>query len=171
MERQLPMLEEEIMKQHQSGFFQALWYRCPLLNKVEIPPLGFINEEHFKLYLSDVGILLNMLQVKYNDVILDRLLQYQGIIAENYVATQMLVNSHNLIYWESGNQAQIDFVLYNDDGLIPVEVKVSDNVNSKSLKMYINKYNPKYGIRISSKNFGFENGIKSVPLYAIFCIK
>ena len=112
-----------------------------------------------------------MLQVKYNDVILDRLLQYQGIIAENYVATQMLVNSHNLIYWESGNQAQIDFVLYNDDGLIPVEVKVSDNVNSKSLKMYINKYNPKYGIRISSKNFGFENGIKSVPLYAIFCIK
>ena len=27
-----------------------------------------------------------------------------------------------------------------------------------------------YSIRISSKNFGFENGIKSVPLYAVFCV-
>lgn len=59
-------------------------------------------------------------------------------------------------------------MLYNDDGLIPVEVKANDNVNSKSLKMYINKYKPKYGIRISSKNFGLENNIKSVPLYVGF---
>lgn len=37
--------------------------------------------------------------------------------------------------------------------------------------MYIEKFKPKYSIRISNKNFGFENGIKSVPLYATFCIK
>ena len=28
-----------------------------------------------------------------------------------------------------------------------------------------------FGIRISTKNFGLENNIKSVPLYAVFCIK
>ena len=33
------------------------------------------------------------------------------------------------------------------------------------------KYNPKYGVRVSTKNFGFTNGIKSIPLYAAFCIK
>ena len=142
-----------------------------LLNKVEIPPLGFVINDHFKLYLSDVGILLNLLQVKYNDVILDRLLQYKGVIAENYVATQLLVNKHTLMYWESGNQAEIDFILYNDDGIIPVEVKADDNVGSKSLKIYMNRYNPKYGIRISTKNFGFKNNIKSVPLYAVFLIR
>lgn len=32
-------------------------------------------------------------------------------------------------------------------------------------------YSPKYAVRISEKNFGFENNIKSVPLYAVFCIK
>jgi hypothetical protein len=32
------------------------------------------------------------------------------------------------------------------------------------------KYKPEYVIRISAKNFGFENQIKSVPLYAVFCI-
>ena len=62
---------------------------------------GFINEDHFKLYLSDVGVLLNLLKIKYNDIILDRLLLYKGIIAENYVATQLLVNKYPLIYWES----------------------------------------------------------------------
>ena len=112
-----------------------------------------------------------MLQIKYNDVILDRLLQYKGIIAENYVATQLLSNKQNLMYWESGNQAEVDFILYNDDGLIPIEVKANDNVNSQSLKIYMKRYNPKYAIRISTKNFGFENNIKSVPLYATFLIK
>ena len=112
-----------------------------------------------------------MLQVKYNDIILDNLLQYKGIIAENYVATQLVVNSNNLMYWESGNQAEVDFILYNDDGIIPVEVKANNNTKSKSLKLYMEKYNPKYSIRISTKNFGYTNNIKSIPLYAAFLIK
>ena len=111
------------------------------------------------------------MRIRYNDIILDRILQYQGIIAENYVATQLLINNHTLMYWESGNQAEIDFILYTDDGLIPVEVKANDNVGSQSLKVYMKRYNPSYAIRISAKNFGFINNIKSVPLYATFCIK
>ena len=97
-------------------------HKCVLLNKVEILPLGFIIDDHFKLYLSDVGILLNMLKVKYNDVILDSLLQYKGIIVENYVATQLVSNNIPLIYWESGNKAEVDFILYNDDGIIPLMI-------------------------------------------------
>ena len=146
-------------------------HKCSILKKPEIPPLGFIIDDHFKLYLSDVGILLNMLQVKFNDIILDNLLQYKGIIAENYVATQLVANNIPLIYWESGNQAEVDFILYNDDGIIPIEVKANDNVGSQSLNVYMKRYQPKYAIRISTKNFGFDNNIKSIPLYATFCIE
>jgi len=146
-------------------------HKSTILNKVEIPPLAFIINDHFKLYLSDVGILINMLQVKHSDIILDNLLQYKGVIAENYVATQLIANGTPLIYWESGNQAEIDFILYNNDGLIPIEVKASDNIGSQSLNIYMKRYNPRYAIRVSTKNFGFANGIKSVPLYATFCIK
>ena len=145
--------------------------KCPILNKVEIPPLGFIIEDHFKLYLSDVGILLNMLQIKYSDILLDNLLIYKGIITENYVATQLVANKIPLIYWESGNEAEVDFILYNDDGIIPIEVKSNDNITSKSLNVVMKRYNPKYAIRISTKNFGNENHIKSIPLYATFLIK
>lgn len=146
-------------------------HKSIILNKVEIPPLAFAISDHFKLYLSDVGILINMLQVKYSDIILDNILQYKGVIAENYVATQLIANNNSLIYWESGNQAEVDFVLYNDDGIIPIEVKASDNIGSQSLNVYMKRYNPKYAIRISTKNFGYKNNIKSVPLYATFLIK
>ena len=54
---------------------------------------------------------------------------------------------------------------------IPLEVKSSDNVKAKSLQTYIKKYSPKCSIRISSKNFGNENGIIFIPLYVIFCLK
>ena len=145
--------------------------KCPILKKPEIPPLGFIDDDHFKLYLSDIGILTNMLKIKYNDIILDKLLQYKGIITENYVATQLVANNIPLMYWESNNQAEIDFILYNDDGIIPIEVKANDNITSKSLNIYMKRFKPKYAIRISTKNFGFKNNIKSIPLYAIFLIK
>ena len=65
----------------------------------------------------------------------------------------------------------MDFILYNNDGIIPVEVKADNNVGSKSLNVYMNRYNPNCAIRISTKNFGFANNIKSVPLYAVFLIK
>lgn len=146
-------------------------HKCSLLNKVEIPPLAFIVPNHFKLYLSDVGILLNLLEVNLSDIMLGKLKLYNGVIAENYVATQLIANGNTLIYWESGNTAEVDFIFYNEHGIIPIEVKANDHVNSKSLNVYVSRYHPKYSLRISTKNFGFENGIKSVPLYATFLIK
>ncbi|MEG1008589.1 MAG: AAA family ATPase [Clostridia bacterium] len=146
-------------------------YQCFLLNSIGIPPKAFIKEDSFKLYVNDIGILTSLLEIKYNDIILDKSFIYKGVIAENYVACQLLINKYSLYYWNSKNSAEIDFVIYTDDGLIPVEVKSKDNITSKSLNMYMKRFNPKYGIRISSKNFGFQNNIKSIPLYATFCIK
>lgn len=146
-------------------------YKCNLLKTIQIPPKAYADEEYFKLYISDVGLLTSLLEIQYNDILLDNKFLYKGNIAENYVAEQLVKNGVSLYYWKSNSDAEIDFILYNEDGLIPIEVKASDNITSKSLNSYIKKYNPKYSIRISSKNFGFENNIKSVPLYAAFLIK
>lgn len=146
-------------------------YRCYLVNKIEPPLKVYEQLDYFKLYLSDVGLLTSLLEIDFPDILLDNNFMFKGAIAENYVAQAFATNEKSLYYWRSSNSAEIDFLLYNEDGIIPVEVKAKDNTKSKSLSIYMEKYHPKYAMRISSKNFGFVNNIKSIPLYAAFLIK
>ena len=141
------------------------------MNSINIPPEAYKDNEFFKIYLGDVGILNTMLKINVNDIYLNKPFLYKGEITENYVANQLMFNNIDLYYWATASSSEIDFIIYNEDGIIPIEVKASDNTKSKSLNEYIKRFKPKYAIRISSKNFGFENGIKSVPLYATFLVK
>lgn len=140
--------------------------------RMEIPLKVYIDEDMFKLYLSDVGILTSMSEIRYTDIMLDRTFLYKGAITENYIAQEISSKGESLYYWSSNRNAEIDFVLYSEeDGIIPIEVKSGNNVRSVSLNMYMKYYRPKYGIRFSTRNFGFENNIKSIPLYAVFCVR
>ena len=145
-------------------------YKCHLVNKIEPPLKVYAQEDSFKLYLSDVGLLTSLLEINFSDILLNNKFMFKGAIAENYVAQVLQTKGISLYYWNSGNKAEIDFLINNEDGIIPIEVKASENTMSKSLKVYMEKYQPKYAIRLSTKNFGFTNNIKSIPLYAAFCI-
>lgn len=83
---------------------------------------------------------------------------------------QLSMNGYSTYYWESKRGAEIDFVIQRDGQIIPLEVKSADNTRAKSLKVYMNAYKPAYAIKLSAKNFGFEDNKKIVPLYAAFCI-
>ena len=147
--------------------------KCKCVKNPAIPLEGFVDDDTFKLYLSDIGVLNNILKIRVEDILTDNISLYKGIIAENYVANQLVCNGFDLYYWKSDATAEVDFLLYTKDGIIPVEVKSSDNTQSKSLGVYNNNYKPKYSIRISTKDFGYseKNNIKSIPLYAVFMIK
>ena len=141
------------------------------VKRVEIPLKVFADENSFKLYLSDVGLLLNLSEIKYNEVLMDEDFIFKGVITENYVAQELIRQFPSLYYWTSDRDAEVDFLIHTNDGTIPIEVKSGINNKSKSLNVYIEYNKPKYAIRLSTRNFGFENNIKSIPLYATFCIK
>ncbi len=63
-----------------------------------------------------------------------------------------------------------DIITIIDEKVIPIEIKSGRHKKSTSLNNYVEKYKPEYVIRISESNFGMANNIKSVPLYASFCI-
>ena len=149
----------------------SMIFKCNKLNSINIPPEAYKDEDTFKIYMGDIGILNTMLKININEIYLNKTFLYKGEIAENYVANQLIYNDVPLYYWATASNSEIDFIIYNNDGIIPIEVKANDNVQSKSLNSYIKQFKPKYSIRISAKNFGFENNIKSVPLYATFCVK
>lgn len=141
--------------------------------KIGLPLKMYEELDSFKLYMNDVGLLTNLSEfplylIKNREAVNEMML---GMFTENYVASAFKYNGLNLNYWKNDYESEIDFILQTKKGkIVPVEVKASTHTKSRSLNNYINEYNPTYSIRISTKNFGFENSIKSVPLYAVFCI-
>lgn len=93
-----------------------------------------------------------------------------GAVTENYVAQQLTAKGYDLYYWESGSTAELDFVLQRDSKIIGIEVKKGEHVRSRSLDVFINSFKPAYSVRLSLKNFEEKNSLKTIPLYAAFCI-
>lgn len=143
--------------------------KCDLTEKNESPLKAFVNNDKFKIYLSDTGLLRSLSNIDYTEIQLDKNEMYKGVLTENYVACELYTKFRELYYYIF-SKYEIDFLIKINGDIIPIEVKSGRRTNSKSLNEYIKKYNPKYSIRISTKNFGFENNIKSIPLYAVFCI-
>lgn len=147
-----------------SQVYRAEQIRKPLENYRDI--------DAFKIYVSDLGLLCAKKDLAANDVLymVDEIDDFKGGMTENYVNVQLTINGYTTYYWESERGAEVDFVIQRDGQLIPIEVKSADNTKAKSLNIYIKAYQPSYAIKLSTKNFGFENGKKTVPLYAAFCI-
>ena len=142
------------------------------LDKVKKPLENYRDIDAFKIYVSDLGLLCAKKDLAANDVLymVEEINDFKGGMAENYANVQLSINGYRTYYWESERGAEVDFVIQREGHIIPVEVKSADNTRAKSLKVYMETYQPAYAIKLAAKNFGFEDGKKSVPLYAAFCI-
>lgn len=167
-------------KKHKQYFGSSiLWltsaniaYESRRLNNTNLP-LSFHQDNYiFRLYLSDQGLfshlsgtpLINLLSPEYRDDI-------SGIFTENYVACEFTSMDIPLFYWTGKRTAEIEFVVEINEKATPVEVKSGKNVYSRSIEQFLNE-NPKTKlvIKVAAKNFGFNNNVKTIPLYAVFCL-
>ena len=145
------------------------------IHQVEHPakPLeNYRDIDAFKIYVSDVGLLCAKKDVVAEDVLYPsgELDDFKGGLAENYVCGQLIASGYPCYYWMSDRGAEVDFVIQREGKVIPIEVKSAENTKAKSLSVYIGSYKPAYAVKLSTKNFGFEDGKKTVPLYAAFCL-
>ena len=140
--------------------------------QIKKPLENYKDIDTFKIYVSDLGLLCAKKDLNANDVLymVEDINDFKGGMAENYANNQLVMNGYRTYYWESPRGAEVDFVIQRDGKLIPIEVKSADNTKAKSLKVYIDTYAPEYAIKLSAKNFAFEDNKKIVPLYAAFCI-
>ena len=153
--------------------FAGIGLKCQKINHGIMPVSAYADLSDFKLYMSDTGM-LTMKSGMATQTILSPLEEdnsFLGMISENYVAQALVCNGFPLFYWKNENTAELDFVLQIAGEVVPVEVKKGKRTKSPSLNMFMKHYNCNYAIRISAKNFGFENKIKSVPLYAVWCLQ
>jgi predicted AAA+ superfamily ATPase len=148
--------------------------KCVNVTEGKLPLKAYEKPDIFKVYMVDTGLLCSKLDIAANIVLhtphsFDG---FKGALAENYIMQALVSNGIRPYYWSSPGKAEVDFVFQDrQSNIIPLEAKSADNVRSKSLRSFIDIYKPKYSVRVSAKNIGFENGIKSIPLYALGFLK
>ena len=147
---------------------------CTRVREGKIPLSAYADNDSFKIYMMDTGLLCSKFGIAANVVLSSphNFDGFKGALAENYIMQALTVSGFDPYYWSSPGKAELDFVIQDRGGnILPLEGKSADNVKAKSLRTFVSLYEPVYAIRVSAKNFGFENNIKSIPLYALFCLK
>lgn len=144
---------------------------CQRVDQGNMPLPVYADQTSFKIYMSDVGLLVNKSQMSVNTIITGESNIFMGAVTENYIAQQLASKNYPLYYWTVTNsQAELDFVLQKNDKIYAIEVKKGEHVRSRSLSVFKQKYSPDYAIRFSQKNFGKTEDVISIPLYAAFLL-
>lgn len=138
----------------------------------KLPLNAYVKHDIFKLYLVDVGLLGAMVGLTAKTIIYgDALFQeFKGALAENYVACELAHQDFGLYYWTSNGQAELDFVIQNNDVIYPLEVKSGESSMKKSLLTYMKKYQPNCAVRISPMNLKLDGAILNCPSYLLECL-
>ena len=147
------------------------------VSKPDVPISAYVDLKSFKVFLLDVGLLRAMSGVSPK-VILDgsRIFEeFKGALTEQFVCQELQQFSDTLqtnYYWTSSATSEIDFIISDGLDVYPLEVKAGVTMNAKSLKLYVEKYSPKWAIRTSLLPYerNAEAKMLNIPLYMLFVL-
>jgi uncharacterized protein len=144
------------------------------IRAAKLPISGYADYTKFKVYILDTGLLGALLNLS-SDIILkpnELFSEYNGAFVENYTCLELLKTiEQDLFYWSSEREAEVDFVFQWNNDIYPLEVKSGMNRNTKSLRVYAEKYQPKLLFRTSPRNFVNQEEFINIPLYSLFGLK
>jgi predicted AAA+ superfamily ATPase len=140
------------------------------INQIDVPLAAHADRSVFKLFMIDTGLLGAMLDVPVKSVLdqTELFTSYKGALTESYVAQQMIANGFKEIYyWTGPADAEVDFVLQEQNGVYPLEVKAGINVRSKSLLKFGEQYSLEFLSRCTAHNLRQDGHILNYPLYCV----
>lgn len=148
----------------------GLIYKINRTKKGELPLTAYEDFSAFKLFVVDTGLLCAMTNLP-SQVLLEGnklFTDYKGALTEQYVLQQFKsIKDVCIYYWSAENsRGEIDFLLQDEASIIPVEVKAEENLQSKSLRAFIDKHPGLHGVRLSMSNYRKQDWITNYPLYA-----
>lgn len=148
----------------------GLVYKVNRTKKGLLPLSAYEDFSAFKLFLLDVGLLGAMCELPQSALLNKNSIftDYKGALTEQFVFQQLRLNKCNKIfYWSAENsQGEIDFLVQNNDEIIPIEVKAEENLQAKSLKCFIERNPSLHGVRLSMSSYRKQSWMSNFPLYA-----
>ena len=149
----------------------GLVYQVNRVKDCKIPLSAYQDFSAFKLYLLDVGLLCAMAKMDVKTILDGNniFVEFKGSLAEQYVLTELKSNTNLPVFYWSAERgiAEVGYIVQIAGNNIPIEVKSGENLQSKSLKSFVQKYDTKINVRTSMTNYKKEDWLVNIPLYLI----
>lgn len=149
----------------------GLIHKINRVNKPGIPLKAYIDNDAFKLFIVDIGLLGAMGNLDVKTILVGNSIfeEFKGALTEQYVLQQLLQTRDMAInYWSAASAtAEIDFLIQYAGQVVPIEVKAAENLQAKSLRSFNDKYLPKISVRTSMSDYREEDWLVNIPLYGI----
>jgi hypothetical protein len=149
----------------------GLIYRVTRVKQPGVPLKAYEDAGAFKLFLVDLGLLAAMGDVHYSTLLDGNALfrEFKGALTEQYVLQQLMSEPLMVIhYWSAAHGiAEVEFVLQYKNMVVPLEVKAEENLKSKSLRAYHDKFAPEITLRTSMSDYRMQDWLINIPLYAL----
>jgi hypothetical protein len=149
----------------------GLVYQINRVTTSKVPLSAYQDFNAFKLYLLDVGLLSAMSGIDAKTLLEgnDVFEEFKGSLTEQYVLCQLKeCTDLDVFYWSSDTgTSELNFITQIGKDNVPIEVKASENLQAKSLKSFVQKYETKFNVRTSMSDYRNDDWITNIPLYCI----
>lgn len=145
--------------------------RVSRVSKPGIPLSAYADESAFKLFALDLGLLGALSGLDASSIVDGNALftEFKGALTEQYVCQQLISDCGlSPCYWSAQNsRGEVDFLVQRGGRVYPIEVKAEENLKSKSLGAFSERYPGTMPRRFSLSGFRDQGWMRNVPLYAI----
>ena len=149
----------------------GLVYQINRVTTSKIPLSAYQDFNAFKLYLLDVGLLSAMARIDAKTLLggNDIFEEFKGSLTEQYVLCQLKeCTDLDIFYWSSDTStSELNFITQIGRDNVPIEVKANENLQAKSLKYFVQKYNTQFNVRTSMSDYRKDDWLTNIPLYCI----
>lgn len=152
----------------------GLIYKVNRCKKAQLPLAAYEDFSAFKMFLSDIGLMGAMSNIPVQSLLNGNMLfsDFKGALTEQFVLQQMKTNqSLTIYYWSADNsRGEIDFLVQQEEKVIPIEVKAEENLQAKSLRMFVERNPGLKGCRFSMSPYREQDWLVNYPLYSVLTI-
>ncbi len=148
--------------------------RCYNTRITELPLDGNAVEDCFKVYVTDIGVLVAMLDYGTQaDILKGNLLGYKGAVFENLMADFLCKSGQKLYYFHKDSGLELDFLVRLNGECVVLEVKARTGKSKSMATVLRNKdvYHVNSAIKLGQYNVGRDGEVLTVPLYMGFLVK
>ncbi len=148
--------------------------RCYNTRITELPLDGNAVEDCFKVYVTDIGILVAMLDYGTQaDILKGNLLGYKGAVFENLMADFLCKSGQRLYYFHKDSGLELDFLVRLNGECVVLEVKARTGKSKSMATVLRNKdvYHVNSAIKLGQYNVGRDGEVLTIPLYMGFLVK